>query len=115
MYYTDKNLGRALNFLGQHIDIDKTIIVITADHGEEFNDTGKNYWGHNGNFTKYQAQIPFIVKWPGKPSVEIDYRTSALDVVPTLLPRVLGCKNPVSDYSVGNDLFEPNGRNRSVF
>ena len=52
MYYTDKNLGRALNFLGQHIDIDKTIIVITADHGEEFNDTGKNYWGHNGNFTK---------------------------------------------------------------
>lgn len=115
VYYTDKNLGRALNFLGQHIDMDKTIIVITADHGEEFNDTGKNYWGHNGNFTKYQAQIPFIVKWPDKPSVEIDYRTSSLDVVPTLLPRVLGCKNPVSDYSVGKDLFDPNGRNPFVY
>lgn len=49
----------------------------------------------------------FIVKWPDKPSVEIDYRTSSLDVVPTLLPRVLGCKNPVSDYSVGKDLLTP--------
>lgn len=80
VFFTDKNLGRALSFLGKNIDIDKTIIVITSDHGEEFNDTGKNYWGHNGNFTKYQAQIPFIVKWPGKASIDIGYRTSALDV-----------------------------------
>ena len=115
VFFTDKNLGRALSFLGKNIDIDKTIIVITSDHGEEFNDTGKNYWGHNGNFTKYQAQIPFIVKWPGKASIDIGYRTSALDVVPTLLPRVLGCKNPVSDYSVGKDLFEPSGRNPFVY
>lgn len=32
-----------------------------------------------------------------------------------LLPRVLGCKNPVSDYSVGKDLFEPSGRNPFVY
>ena len=85
----------------------KTIIVISSDHGEEFNDNKQNYWGHNGNFTKYQAQVPFIVKWPGKGNVEIEYATSMLDVVPTILPEVLGCSNPVSDYSVGENLFSP--------
>lgn len=107
VFYTDKNLGKALEFLGKTIDMDKTIVVISSDHGEEFNDNRKNYWGHNGNFTKYQAQIPLIIKWPGQKSVDVEYRTSALDVVPTILTRVLGCKNPVSDYSVGKDLFTP--------
>ena len=44
--------------------------------------------------------------------IKIDYRTSALDIVPTILPRVLGCKNPTTDYSVGRDLFD-NSKERS--
>ncbi len=107
VHYADKQLGRILKNLRDHIDLLKTIIVISSDHGEEFNDNKQNYWGHNGNFTKYQAQVPFIVKWPGKGNVEIEYATSMLDVVPTILPEVLGCSNPVSDYSVGENLFSP--------
>lgn len=115
VFYTDKNLGKALDFLGKTVDMNKTIVVISSDHGEEFNDNRKNFWGHNGNFTKYQAQIPLIVKWPGKDSVDIEYRTSALDVVPTILTRVLGCKNPVSDYSVGKDLMVPDKERSFVY
>ena len=114
-FYTDKNLGKALESLGNTIDMDKTIIVISSDHGEEFNDNHKNFWGHNGNFTKYQAQIPLIIKWPGRSSVDVEYRTSALDIVPTILTRVLGCKNPVSDYSVGKDLFAPDKERSFVY
>lgn len=106
VFYTDKNLGKALKSLGKYVDLEKTIVVISSDHGEEFNDNHKNYWGHNGNFTKYQAKIPLIIKWPGMDSIKIGYRTSALDIVPTILPRVLGCKNPTTDYSVGKDLFD---------
>ena len=112
VFYTDKNLGKALEGLGKYVDLDKTIVVISSDHGEEFNDNHKNYWGHNGNFTKYQAKVPLIIKWPGMDGIKIDYRTSALDIVPTILPRVLGCKNPTTDYSVGRDLFD-NSKERS--
>ena len=104
-----------LNTCINNVDMNKTIVVISSDHGEEFNDNRKNFWGHNGNFTKYQAQIPLIVKWPGKDSVDIEYRTSALDVVPTILTRVLGCKNPVSDYSVGKDLLVPDKERSFVY
>lgn len=107
VHYVDKQIGRMLERLGKTVDMNRTIVVISSDHGEEFNDNKLNYWGHNGNFTKYQAQIPFIVKWPGKDVPEVKYRTSALDVVPTILPEVLGCKNPTSDYSVGINLFKP--------
>ena len=115
VFYTDKNLKSVLDSLKKYVDFEKTIIVISSDHGEEFNDNRKNYWGHNGNFTKYQAQIPLIIKWPGKKSIDIEYRTSSLDVVPTLLTRVLGCKNPIRDYSVGTDLFEPKKERSFVY
>lgn len=113
--YADKQIGTILELLAKEIDMDNTVVVIGSDHGEEFNDTKLNYWGHNGNFTKYQAQTPFIVKWPGKKHVEVEYRTSMLDVVPTILPEVLGCKNPIKDYSVGTNLFEPNKARKFVY
>jgi membrane-anchored protein YejM (alkaline phosphatase superfamily) len=39
-------------------------VIVTSDHGEEFNDTGKNYWGHNGNFSPYQVAVPLLVRGP---------------------------------------------------
>ena len=83
-----------------------TIVIITADHGEEFNDTKDNYWGHNSNFTDYQVKIPFIMKWPGKGAKVVETLSSAYDVSATILPRVLGVRNPIKDFSIGADLFE---------
>lgn len=115
VHYADQQIGKILKSISEKIDVNKTIIVISADHGEEFNDTKLNYWGHNGNFTKYQAQVPFIVKWPGKEIPQISYRTSMLDVVPTILPEVLGCKNPIEEYSVGDNLFSPQKNRQWVY
>ena len=36
-------------------------------------------------------------------------------MVPTILTRVLGCKNPVSDYSVGKDLLVPDKERSFVY
>ena len=83
-----------------------TIIIITADHGEEFNENGLGYSGHGSSYSRHQLQVPLIISWPGKPSQEISKRTSHNDISPTLLREALGCLNPLSDYASGNNLFK---------
>jgi hypothetical protein len=79
---------------------------VTGDHGQEFNETGQNYWGHNGNFSRYQIRVPLIVHWPGKSPREITHQTSHMDVVPTLMRDYFGCENPTADYSHGRHLLD---------
>lgn len=111
-HYADMQLGKILRTVSSFVDLDKTIIVIGSDHGEEFNDNKLNFWGHNGNFTKFQAKTPLIIRWPGKGHIEVEERTSMLDIVPTILPEVLGCKNLPEDYSAGLNLFSQDLKNR---
>ena len=84
---------------------ENTVVVITSDHGEEFNDNGDNFWGHNSNFTNAQIKIPLIIKWPGKGHGSVDMTTSAYDLTATILPEVFGVTNPISDFSIGQNLF----------
>ncbi|MFD1384491.1 DUF3413 domain-containing protein [Rhodanobacter aciditrophus] len=90
--------------------LDNTIVIFTSDHGEEFNETGKNYWGHGGNFTQNQTHVPLLILWPGKQQQQIDYRTSHYDLVPTLLTEALGVQTPMHDYSSGLSLFDSTER-----
>lgn len=106
VHYADQNIKSILDTLSEYGYDQNTIVIITADHGEEFNDTGENYWGHNSNFTDYQSKIPFIMKWPGKGANVVDTLSSSFDISATILPRVLAVRNPVKDYSIGSDLFE---------
>ena len=104
-YWQDVLIGRVIDILEKSGRLENTIVIITADHGEEFNDSKLNYWGHNGNFSKAQIQIPLVVYWPGMKSEEVSYRTTAYDISATLMKRVLNVQNPVEDFSVGKDLF----------
>lgn len=82
-----------------------TVVIITADHGQEFNDYGNNYWEHASGFSKYQVRTPMLIAWPNRKPTIFHYQTTHFDLAPTLLKRVLGVKNPASDYSVGDDFF----------
>lgn len=82
-----------------------TVVIITADHGQEFNDDHNNYWEHASGFSKYQMHTPMIIAWPNRAPKIFRDETSHFDLVPTLLKRVLGVSNPTSDYSVGTDFF----------
>lgn len=109
-YYADQNVHKVLTLLESHGLLDSTIVIITADHGEEINDQGDNFWGHNSNFKDFQLKIPFVMKWPNTSPRVITEVTSAYDVTATLLPRVFGVTNPRSDYTIGYDLFQPEVR-----
>lgn len=108
--YADINVKKIIDFMEQKGLLQNTIVVIGSDHGEEFNDNKKNFWGHNGNFTVFQSRVPLVILWPGKTPKEVKYRTSMLDIAPTLLTDALGCSNSIGDYSSGVSLWKDTNR-----
>lgn len=107
-HYVDQQVARVLSALkAQHL-LHNTIVMITADHGEQMNDVGMGLWGHASSYSNYQLHVPLIVYWPGKEAQEIRRQTTHYDIAPTLMNEVLGSRNDPSDYSVGLSLFSPN-------
>ncbi|MEC8917023.1 MAG: DUF3413 domain-containing protein, partial [Pseudomonadota bacterium] len=103
----DELLGRVIADLKAKGEWDDTMLVVTADHGQSFNDFGRNYWGHNSNFASPQVLVPMIVNGPGVEPGRVEGMTSHLDVAPMLMRHALGCTNPLSDYAMGKDLLAP--------
>lgn len=104
LYYDDSLVKDVLNTLKHHKLLENTMVIITSDHGDEFNDNHLGYWGHASNFTSYQIQVPLIIYWPKQNPVTFTQQSNHYDIVPTLLNKVLGCKNTPADYSIGNPL-----------
>ena len=93
----------ALESTGQ---LDDTLVLITGDHGQEFNDTGRNYWGHNSNFSPYQVHVPLIARWREWPAQTLHHMTSHYDLPATLLTEALGCSTPPYAYGYGVPLMQ---------
>ena len=100
-HFDDQLTGDLLGTLKSHHLLKNTIVIITADHGEEFNESHQGYWGHASDYTPWQIHTPMIIYWPGKGHRIFHHLTTHYDIVPTLMTEALGCTNPVSDYSVG--------------
>lgn len=101
LFFLDGQINQVITTLQQQKLLDNTIVIVTGDHGEEFNDHHLGYWGHAGNFTRYQVQTPLVIKWPKQPAQRVQKLTSHYDIAPTLLTQVLGYKNLPRDYCIG--------------
>lgn len=106
----DNTLNDIVNYIKENGDWDNSIVIISSDHGNEFDDNGLGYYGHNSNFTKAQIHIPLVIHWPGKNPHEYGHTTSSYDLTATLLPEILGVTNDVGDYSIGKSLFDETER-----
>jgi membrane-anchored protein YejM (alkaline phosphatase superfamily) len=108
LHYDDSLISQVLAKLAQ-AGLDKnTLVIITSDHGEEFNDHKMNYWGHGSNYSDVQIHVPMFMRLPDGTNGDINRRTNHFDVVPTLMQLALGVKTPAHDYSVGQSLLDPN-------
>jgi uncharacterized protein len=114
LHYVDGLIGTVLDDLRERGLLEETIVVITGDHGQEFNDNGRNYWGHGSNFTRYQTGVPLLIYAPGSAGGMVSHRTTHFDVVPSLMHEHLGCTGPASTFSVGRPLLEAGGRDPLV-
>ena len=107
VHYTDSLVKKVLDDLKTKNLLKNTIVVMTSDHGQEFNEHKLNYWGHGGNFSDYQLKVPLLIHWPGKRPKIITKKTQHFDVIPTLMTEVLGCpESAIPLYSSGLNLFK---------
>jgi len=81
----DGRLGRFLDELRASGQLDRSLVVITADHGEELFDHGG--WGHGWTLHGDQTWVPLLVRLPGgiRGGGVVYGTVSLLDIMPTLL------------------------------
>jgi arylsulfatase A-like enzyme len=85
--YTDAEVGRLFDELRERGLFDKALIVVTADHGEQFYDHG--LWRHSNSLYQQLLHVPLIVKYPHqKVGVLVSDPVATIDIVPTLLRQI---------------------------
>ena len=75
----DEQLGRLLDALRASGQWDRTLLVVTANHGEEFGEKGQIL--HGGNLGRQLVEVPLIVKLPA--GFEREIRMPKRQRVPT--------------------------------
>jgi len=112
--FTDDSLARILESLERHERLDGTVVLFTADHGDEFFEHGGV--GHRRTLFEEVLRIPMILWCPGRleAGVRVEGLVGLTDVMPTLL-ALAGVGVPAEVR--GKDLLplirgEPRGRSR---
>ena len=91
----DEAVGRLLEDLKARGVYDRSLIILTADHGEAFFDHG--HWQHSKTLYEELIRIPLIVKWPGQsPKGRVSAQVSQVDIFPTVLAAA-GVEPPPTD------------------
>lgn len=83
--FTDAQIGRLFGHLEEIGELENTIVVFHADHGEEFWDHGGYEHGHD--LYDELLHVPLIVVRPGeaKPGTRVAARVSTADILPSIL------------------------------
>jgi len=79
--YTDAAVGRLVAETRKRHP--GTIVVVAADHGEEFDEHGGRY--HGSTLYEEQLHVPLIVSIPGVPPGVVSDQVELIDVTPTVL------------------------------
>ncbi|MFO7975360.1 MAG: sulfatase [Candidatus Hydrogenedentota bacterium] len=101
--FADDQAARLLEALER--DFPNTLIIITADHGEELWDHGAT--GHGHSLYEELAHVPLAMKGPGIESGIVEEPAEAIDLVPTIAGFV---KMPSSELWQGRDLLGGDSR-----
>ena len=96
----DDALGTLLRELADRGVLDRTVVVVMADHGEEFLEHGN--LTHGGHLYEETVRIPLVVVGPGIPAGRRPDMAQGIDLLPTIAP-VLGA--PVPPALPGRDLL----------
>jgi len=88
--YLDYELGRLFDYLKSSGQYHNSIIILTADHGEELGDNGDR-WDHCQLLSQEEIWIPLLIKMPGhKEDRVIEEAVQIIDVYPTLVEYLSG-------------------------
>jgi arylsulfatase A-like enzyme len=96
VWFTDHHIGRLLDFISEQPWAERTAIVVTADHGEAFDEHGMSY--HGVDLWEPLVRVPLVMYVPGAKPRRVSARRSLIDLVPTVLD-VLGIPVPDGELS----------------
>lgn len=101
----DDQINRVLNALRDSGKLDNTVVIITAGRGIPLSEEEETFdWSHG------HLQVPLVIHWPSTPAQRINALTDHTDLMTTLMQRLLHVSTPASEYSQGQDLFNPQRR-----
>jgi len=88
IHWTDRNVGVLLETLLDAGVLDRTLVVVAADHGEAFFEHGAE--GHARNLYAEVTQVPLIIMPPMdlRPGLVVEERVANIDIWPTILDAV---------------------------
>ncbi|MFQ5767266.1 MAG: sulfatase [Acidobacteriota bacterium] len=105
--FTDQQIGLLLEGLRRQGVLDRTVVAIVSDHGEEFWDHGA--FGHGTHLHGEVTRIPFLLRYP--PRIEAGRRDpdlALLSDLPATLLSLAGLPVPAQFTRDGQDLLAPN-------
>jgi arylsulfatase A-like enzyme len=108
--FTDDQLGRLLAGLRERGLADNTLVVVVADHGEEFLEHGQ-IW-HGKTLFQEVLHVPLVIAGPGVPVGEVSRLVAQSDIVPTLAALL---EIPWPGRLDGTDLFREPREGLPVF
>jgi arylsulfatase A-like enzyme len=121
--YADACLGELIAALVQRGLFDRTLAIVTADHGELFGEHGR--WGHGESLSQAELHVPLVVRYPG-PGAPTGRRSDPIQLVdvPALVLEALdipapdsmqaGRGHPVVAELDPLEVFKPTGRWRAL-
>ncbi len=94
LLFVDSQIGRLLDAMTQRKMLDRSIVIIVADHGESLGEHGER--DHGIFVYDSVVRVPFIVRVPGLTPRRVGQLVRLTDVMPTVL-ALLGLPAPRSD------------------
>lgn len=85
------------------VDLTRTLVIVTGDHGESFWDDGT--LAHSYRASEVQTRTPFFMLGASVPVARLHAPTTHADVLPTLLPLLAG-KPLETAHTMGDDLLQ---------
>jgi arylsulfatase A-like enzyme len=82
--WTDQQVGRLLDELRRLPSFDKTVIIITSDHGESMGEHGQPLGTHGAALYTEQIHVPLIFFIPNNKPRVVGGAVTNLDIVPTV-------------------------------
>ena len=97
VWFTDHHIGRVLDYVASQPWGARTVIAVTSDHGEAFDEHGMSW--HGVDLWEPLVRVPLVIYVPGVKPHRVPIKRSLIDLTPTLLELLDVPEPPAGELS----------------